>query len=425
MFGRLDTSPFFGEGWRRGREYLTVSIWAPELASAPAPVVVFIHGGAFIAGSTNAPVYCGDAFARDGVILVTVNYRLGIPGFLHVPDAPDNRGLLDVIAALEWVVENIAAFGGDPDNVTLAGQSAGAIIVQAIIADTASDGLIRRAIAASGSGLAAFLPEQAQIVTDALGRQLGFAATAARLGDVPDESLVASIPLLVGVDTNVPEAHDPLGGITPLGLVLDTQPAAALANRSGRPPDLLIGSNLDESRLYVAPFESLAATSAGHVRAAARSFRRSPDRLIAAYRSARPDATLAELRVSILGDGMFGYGTRRYAEVHASSGADTYVYEFDWRSNALDGELGASHLMDLPFAFERTGLPALHGAEALLGTDDPPPDLASSLHGAWVAFARSGDPGWDRYSSSHRLVRRVAAATDVVDYRTLEYAAWE
>jgi para-nitrobenzyl esterase len=116
-FGKLDMSPYFGPGWVPGPDYLTVTVWTPPQART-SPVMAFVHGGGFVSGSSRAPLYDGTAFARDGVVLVTVNYRLGIAGFLDLPGAPANRGMLDIVAALRWVRRNIAAFGGDPGNVT-------------------------------------------------------------------------------------------------------------------------------------------------------------------------------------------------------------------------------------------------------------------------------------------------------------------
>ncbi|MER7974828.1 carboxylesterase family protein, partial [Streptomyces sp. NPDC096080] len=159
--GSVDMAPYFGPGWCQGEDYLTVDVWTPDAARAGLPVMVFVHGGGFVAGSTRSALYDGSAFARDGTVLVTLNYRLGVAGFLDLPGAPANRGLLDVVAALRWVRENIALFGGDPDNVTLFGQSAGATVVGGVLATAAASGLLRRAIVQSGSGLGAFSPEQA------------------------------------------------------------------------------------------------------------------------------------------------------------------------------------------------------------------------------------------------------------------------
>jgi para-nitrobenzyl esterase len=424
--GCLDLSPFFGGGWERGDDYLTVNVWAPLDPSTPAPVLVFVHGGAFIAGSTRGPVYDGAAFARDGVVLVTVNYRLGIPGFLHLPDAPDNRGRLDVIAALRWIQQNAARFGGDPTNVTLAGQSAGAIIVTSIVGARDAQGLFRRAIVQSGSGTAAFTPEQAGLVSAAIARELGVDPSAATLGQRSDEELVAVLPRLSGLDLTTAGAYDPLGGITPLSLVLDQQPADTLADRGASDVELMIGSNLDESSLYLAPLRDLDDSTEADLRATAARFHPDPDRLVHAYRSARPSASTAQLRVALLGDGMFRAGTRRFADTHAQTGgARTFVYEFTWRSAALDGQLGSCHLLELPFVFDKVDLLALHGPDALFGTTPPPDDLAARVHAAWVDFATRGDPGWPAYSGSAPIVQQIGEIwRQVVDPHAEEFRAW-
>lgn len=322
VFGALDMAPYFGPGWRRGADHLTVDVWAPapghRPGHRPAPVLVFVHGGGFTAGSGGAPLYDGAAFARDGVVLVTVNYRLGVSGFLHLPDAPDNRGLLDVLAALRWVAANAAAFGGDPGAVTLAGQSAGATIVGGVLADPRSAGLVRRAVMQSGAGT--FTPAQGALVAAAAGRALGVAPTAGALAGVSDEDLVAVVPRLAGLDLRTPAGPDPLGGITPLGLVLPEPPAVAVAKGAARGVDLLIGANLDEGALYLAPLGLLTATTDADVRATAARFHDRPDDVVAAYRAARPDATAARLRTAILGDALFGTPTRRMAAAHAGAG---------------------------------------------------------------------------------------------------------
>lgn len=424
--GSLAISPFFAEGWSPGEDYLTMNLWAPREQAGPAPVVLFVHGGAFIAGSTRGPIYDGTAFARDGLVFVTVNYRLGAPGFLHLPDAPDNRGRLDVIAALAWLRDNVEAFGGDPQNVTLAGQSAGAIIVSSIVGAPDGRGLFRRAISQSGSGTAAFTPEQAGIVTERFGREIGSTPSAASLARVSDDELVATASRLAGVSLATAAAHDPLGGITPFAPVLAIQPADRIASGHGPQIDLLIGSNSDESSLYLAPFDGLAGTTDDDVRATAARFHRDPDRLLAAYRNAMPDVTPAEFRVAILGDGMFGAGTRRVADAHSRHGGGaTYVYEFGWQSNALDGALKSSHLMELPFVFEQTGLSSLIGPNALLGSEPPPRALATRMHAAWVSFARHGNPGWPAYTVTEPAVELIASSgRSAIGWKADVYRAW-
>jgi para-nitrobenzyl esterase len=238
-FGRLDApldmAPVLGPGWVPGDEYLTVNIWTPSL-SGSLPVMVFVHGGGFVSGTGSAPLYDGTAFARDRVVLVTLNYRLGAPGWLWLPDAPANRGLLDVLAALRWVQENIAAFGGNPEQVTVFGQSAGGMIVSALLADPAATGLFRGAISQSG-GLVGLSAEEAAHIGLPLADELGIAHTIAALAEVPDERLIAAVPNL-GMATSA--------GLSPFGVVLDRPSLCSDV-------DVLVGTNAEESRLYQDP----------------------------------------------------------------------------------------------------------------------------------------------------------------------------
>ncbi|MCO8304735.1 MULTISPECIES: carboxylesterase/lipase family protein [Streptomyces] len=424
--GSVDMSPYFGEGWSRGEDYLTVNVWAPEGAGGGLPVMVFVHGGGFVAGSTRSALYDGSAFARDGVVLVTLNYRLGIAGFLDLPGAPANRGLLDVVAALRWVGENIAAFGGDPHNVTLFGQSAGATIVGGVLATPEAAGLVRRAIVQSGSGLGAFTTEQAARVTRAAAEALGVEPRAEDFAEISDDRLVEAASRLAGIDLRTATHHDPLAGLSPFSLVLDTQPAVSVAAGLAAEVDLLVGTTTEEGNLYLVPVGRYATSTAEDVDAAAARSHPRPAQLVEAYRKARPEASAAELRSAIMGDALFGAGSWALADAHAAHpGSATFAYEFAWRSHALDGELGATHAVDLPFVFDLAHLPALHGPAALLGPDEPPAGLAARVHGTWVRFARTGDPGWDPYDTDRRATLRIDAEwTQLDDPRGRERQAW-
>ncbi|MFI6170622.1 carboxylesterase/lipase family protein [Nocardia sp. NPDC051052] len=408
-FGKLDMIPYFGPGWVRGAEYLTVDVRTPAADSGKRPVMVFVHGGGFVTGSTRAALYDGSAFARDGVVLVTVNYRLGIPGFLDLEGAPANRGLLDVLAALGWVRDTIETFGGDPENVTIFGQSAGATLVGALLAAPAAKGLFRRAIVQSGNGTGAFTPEQAQRVTAVAAAALAVEPTVEAFAAIPDERFLAVLPALSGLDLRTGTATDPLVGLSPFSLVLPVQPADGLADGPAGDVDLLIGTNTAEGRLYVVPAGTLESTTEADLLAVAGRVYAEPKTAVAELRAQRPDAVPGELRAEVLGEALFGAGTTRMAQAHNRiSGGRTHVYSFGFRSTALNGRLGAAHTVELPFVFDAVDDPWLRGDTGLLGPGDVPVGLATQMHAAWVAFAKTGDPGWVTYDPRRPVVQVFA-----------------
>jgi para-nitrobenzyl esterase len=312
-----------------GDDYLTASVWTPSI-SGRAPVLVWVHGGAFLAGSGDAPAYDGSAFARDGVVVVTCNYRLGVPGWLSVPGAPENRGMLDVIAALRWVRENIGAFGGDPEQVTVCGQSAGGMIVSTLLTEPGADGLFRRAISQSG-GLHALDADLAEGVGRRLADQLGVAHTVDGFSAIPDEALVDALANL---------ASDGQAGLTPIAVV-----RGSTAVRSG--VELLVGNTSQEAKLYQSP---------------------------------QREGAIDEL---------FRSATNALLAAHTEAGGTAHRYLFDWRG----GPYGACHAVELPFVFDTAELPALRGPRGLLGPDVPA-GLVREAHDAWVGFVTSGEPGW-------------------------------
>ncbi|GLY50341.1 carboxylesterase family protein [Lentzea sp. NBRC 102530] len=422
VLGTMDLRAYFGDGWHRGEDYLTVNIWTPDPHADALPVMVFVHGGGFVAGSGRTELYDGSAFARDGVVFVTVNYRLGIPGFLDVPGAPANRGLLDVVAALRWVRANIARFGGDPDDVTVFGQSAGATIVGGILATPEAEGLFRRAGVQSGNGLGAFSTEQASRVTRAAAQVLGIEPTARAFSEIPDDRLVETASQLAGIDLRTATRTDPLMGLSPFSLVLDVQPADSAVAAV----DLLIGTNAEEGNLYLVPVGRYAGSTGADVDDVAARAHPDPARLVRTYREQRPAAGDPEIRAAILGDALFGAGTQALLEARTRhSGAATFVYEFAWRSPALDGELGATHTVELPFVFGRTALPALRGPNRMLGEGEPPASLAALVHDSWVRFAREGDPGWPARTAERRTTMRFDLESGPVDdLRVAEHEVW-
>jgi para-nitrobenzyl esterase len=424
MFGPLDLTPYFAPGWVKGDDYLTVNIWAPRGQLRAAPVLVFLHGGGFVAGSSYSPLLDGRRFAENGVLVVTVNYRLGIAGFLDLPGAPANRGLLDVFAALRWVQRNIGAFGGDPNQVTLGGQSAGATLTAAAIAAADQPVLFHQAIMQSGSGDGAFTSEQAAIVTAAAAHTLDITPGLARFQNLSDEELVGAIPALMGLDLSTAAARDPLQKITPFSVVLPEQPTTVLSRGAARSVDLLIGHNTEEGNLYLVPLGRLADTSAAELQEAAAYAHPDPAELVSIYSSAHPTAGPGRLRSMLLGEAAFGAGSRHFADAHARTANRTYCYEFAWRSSALGGQLGATHVVEIPFAFDNL-LPDLVGENKLLGPADPPQQLADQMHRAWTAFITDGSPGWPEYLTDARTTMRINSDwTTIDDPHRADRAAW-
>ena len=244
-----------------GDEWLNLNVWAPDDA-AGAPVMVWIHGGAFANGSATVPVYDGTPFARDGVVYVSINYRLGADGFAYLPDAPANRGLLDQIAALEWVQHNIEAFGGDPNNVTVFGESAGAMSITMLLSSARTVGLFHKAVTQSGAIQAAAAPSDAALVTADLAARLGVEPTAAGLATVDIDTLLATV-LDLGTEFTASRDVERFGATVvasamPFIPVVDGEliaehPIVAFFGGANPGVPLLTGTNLDEEQLFLVP----------------------------------------------------------------------------------------------------------------------------------------------------------------------------
>ncbi|WP_410589346.1 carboxylesterase/lipase family protein [Amycolatopsis sp. lyj-23] len=407
-FGSLDLSPILGSGQDTGGDYLTATVSTPDPHAGGLPVLVFVHGGGLTAGTGAAGVYDGRSFTRDGVVLVTLNYRLGASGWLDVPDAAANRGLLDVLAGLRWVAENISSFGGDPDRVTVAGQSAGAMIVAALLACPAAEGLFRRAISQSGTGDCAFEPGQAALATRGISLLLGREATAASVADLTDVQLAELSIALPPLDHAAHGFLDTAVGASPFkpvidGVLLTGQPADTL--RPGLATDLLIGSTAEEANLYTIPNGLSDTAGEADLLAAARRRFPDPEGRLAGYRDLFPDESPGQLLSRVITDA-FVAGSRRLAAAHVvRSRGSTFSYEFRWASAACEGRLGACHCIELPFVFEQLALPSLRGPRGLLGPGEPDTTLAAETHEAWVRFVKTGHPGWAP-NSRHLLGER-------------------
>ncbi len=415
-FGALDLSPLVGNGWRPGEDYLTVDVWTPDPGGSGLPVMVFVHGGAFVAGEPGAPTYDGTALARAGVVLVSVTYRLGVEGFLPLVGGATNVGLRDQLAALAWVQDNVAAFGGDPGRVTLFGESAGAMSVGCLLGSPLAAGLFQRAVVQSGGAEMVHSAAVLAGFAERVAAELGLAAEAEAFRSRPvGDALVAqermADPTRRG-DLREPDGTDPgfgLGAFCPVvgDDVLPRHPLDEIGGGSAAGVDLVVGTNAEEMNLYLVPTGALtaltepvalAALSAVHPRAA---------ELLAAV-----DGTPGERYARVLTDLVFRGPAHRLALAHAGTGrGSTRVYEFAWRSPSFGGRLGACHGLELPFVFGT--LPSASGRDALAG-QDPPQTVADELVAAWAGFARTGDPGWPEFDAERRAVRRIDTTSSVV-----------
>ena len=416
-FPAIDIAPLIGEGFERGDDFLTLNIWAPEEASGR-PVMVFIHGGGFVVGSKDAPVTDGTAFARSGVVCVAINYRMGIDGFLPIPGIPTNLGLRDMLAALHWVQSNIARFGGDPANVTVFGESAGAMAIANLVTSPLATGLFRRAIVESGHGAMVRDIDVAQRLVRKLAKALkieptadGFRSVDAERGWAAMEKVAKPFP---GIDLRDSEGHEPVYGISRFipvfgDDVLPERPIDALKKGAGKDVDLLIGTNAEEMNLYFVPtgvrskipgFLAKWLVGKSHPRAR---------EALKAYGLGAKKAGHA--LTDALNDLVFRWPARRFAEEHRGR---THFFEFDWRSPACGGELGACHGLELPFVFKT--LDKVTGPRGFVG-EDPPQALADRIHQLWVDFATNGSLAWPEFEVTNRAVHLLASDQTISEPR--------
>jgi para-nitrobenzyl esterase len=413
-----------------GEDCLNLNIWTPDVGRGGLPVMVWIHGGAFSNGSGVLLQYDGSRFARDGVVCVTINYRLGADGFLYLGDGIANLGLLDQVAALAWVKENIAAFGGDPNNVTIFGESAGAMSASTLLSMPRAKGLFRRVIAQSGAGHHVLSPATAQRVGQYLAEKLGVEPTRKAIAAVPTGSLLEA---QVAMSADAFEHPDPerwgevAANLMPFEPVIDgdslpTRPIDSIVKGAGAEVDVMIGTNTDEEMLFMVPNGAINHINEDMLAGAVAAYGLPVAETIATYRSIRPDASAGELFTSILTDWFFRLPAIRLAEAHSKGSGATYMYEFAWRSPKFSGKLGACHALEIPFVFDTLDK---EGFEELMGTE-PPQQLADAMHAAWVAFAKTGDPGWPRYDLERRVTMRFDTRQELVeDPRSAERVLWE
>lgn len=401
---------------QQSEDCLYLNIWSPGADDHQRPVLVWIHGGAYVTGSGSVAWYDGTSFTTTGdVVVVTVNYRLGVFGFLHLQNlfgqdfaGSGNLGLLDQIAALRWVKENIAAFGGDPTRVTVFGESAGAGSIGALLSIPAARGLFQQAIMESGSGSLGV--HSAKTASDTAARVL--TAAGVQPGDVEALQTVPADRLL--------EAATSLGrgmhfGPVIDGMVLSQHPLQALEHGSARDIPILTGVNLEEYRLFtLADPDWPSADEAGQRKRVRAVLGPVPDGLIDFYLHHMPGKSMFDRMVLLLTYGVFVRGMLQTVENQVRQGAPTWVYRFDWESPVLGGKLGACHAQEIPFVFNNLNQ---LGVQQFTGDSPQRDPIAKQMHQAWIAFAHTGNPNhgdqpeWPAYDIDNRATMAFGVNT--------------
>jgi para-nitrobenzyl esterase len=418
-------APLFPEVVIPGEDCLNLNVWTPDLGAAGLPVLVWIHGGSFMNGSGSVAEYRGTAFARDGVVCVTINYRLGAEGFLFTGDGIANIGLLDQIAALRWVQDNIAAFGGDPRRVTVAGESAGAMSITTLLAMPLASGLFQQAITESGAAAHTLAPDEARKVA-------GYLADA--LGVLPDRQAIAALPVdsvtqaASALTVEVQTAPDPARwgqlalSLLPFcptvdGEILPRAPLEALASGVSSEVRVLTGTNRDEAHLFLVATGAIDLIDDAALAGGAAAYG-PPAATVTTYQASRPEAGNGDVLAAIVTDWFFRIPAIRVAEARARN---TWMYRFDYPSPSFNGRLGSCHGIEVPFAFDTIDEASTHPR---IG-DNPPQAVADTVHAIWVRFITHGEPGWLPYDTTTRTTAILGEKQQVVsDPAGDERALW-
>ncbi len=419
---------------------LYLNVWTPAVDAGRRPVLVWIHGGGFVIGSGAQRIYDGAELARRGdVVVVTINYRLGPLGFLRLKEltrgeipSTGNEGLLDQVAALEWVQANVAAFGGDPDNVTIFGESAGGMSVTTLLALPAARGLFRKAIAQSGAGHSAYgVDVHARVVDRVLAAAGSRDASALR-------ALTAAQLLAASAKVQAGAAQDPeLRGLMyqPVldGEILPRLPIEDIQKGSAAGVPLLVGTTLEEWKLFALVDPTVSTLSeAGLEERLSRWLGPAAKAVVETYRKARLERGEPigprDLYLAIETDRCFRIPSVRLAEAQGTHSPSVYAYLFTWKSPLWNGMLGACHSIELGFVF---GTLRDRGIGQFAGSGPQAEELSAKVMDSWIAFARSGDPStrslsWPRYTTAERatLVLGETCATALAPFDE-ERRAWQ
>jgi para-nitrobenzyl esterase len=432
--GYSQLEEWFGKLQPESEDCLTLNIWTPATDNKKRPVMFWIHGGAFIMGAGVDPMYDGSALAKRGdVVVVTINYRLGAFGYLYIPGKTINVGQLDQILALEWVRDNIELFGGDPNNVTIFGESAGGYAVVSLCAMPAAKGLFHRVIAQSAPYID---PELSNKATKKIMRKLGLKKNDIEgLGKIPPEKIIEA--------QNKYFEEDPTNilGLRPLvdGQTISIHPLKAFENGDCAHINFMIGTNLEESKLFTALDPNLRKLNDAESKKALVGYLGrlglDNDKIISileTYKEARKgrDSTEAkEILAALITDVIFRNSTIRLLEAQSSHQRNTYNYIFTWKSPAFNGILGSCHALELPFVFGTYNLPKI---DEFAGKGRDVEILSQKIMDAWISFARTGNPNhdgnpkWPSYDIENRATMFIGKEWKVVNAAfDKERAIWD
>jgi para-nitrobenzyl esterase len=405
---------FNAEPLPMGEDCLVLNVWTPALDGRKRPVMFWCHGGAFISGSGASAWYDGTNLARKGdVVVVTINHRLGAPGFLYLGDLAGeayadsgNTGMLDIVEALKWVRDNIASFGGDPGNVTIFGESGGGAKVSVLMAMPAAHGLFHKAIMQSGVAVTVMDRGDATETATMVLKELGLdAKQIEKLQKLPAEDLIkaqSGVLAKVGLGLNA-LANRRRIGFNPVvdGRAVPHHPFEPGAPKISANVPLMIGTNKDEILLFAPQLADLdEATMQSRMKGFIGD---AHECILTAYRNARPSASPGELAVAIASDKFLRLASITLAERQAAQhAAPVFMYLFTWETPVLGGKLKSPHALEIPFVFDNVATDRLSGDTTTKFA------LAEKMSQAWLAFARSGDPNhggipkWQSYSSEQR-----------------------
>ena len=392
--------PGFAASGPQDEDCLYLNVYTPA-ATGRRPVMFWIHGGGFTHGTAAEPLYDGGPLATRGdVVVVSINYRLGAFGYLYLEGHLPGRGLsancgqLDMIAALEWVRDNIEAFGGDPGNVTIFGESAGAAAVGTLLAMPGAKGLFHKAVLQSGAGRANTSEGGSKIAQPVL-EELGLASNPEGILTVEADRLLEA---QTAVAAKLGRAAGPIYGPVVDGVTLLDHPLSAVRNGEAAGIPVMIGTNRDETKLFAATMRREEIDDATLTKFIGGSFpSASPEQLaslIATYRASRAEKQLPTSNLDILDaiqtDAGMKQGALKLAAAQRKHQPNTFLYLFTYASPARGGSLGACHALEMPFVFGTTKAPT---QDRFAGTGPDVDRLSANMMDAWLAFARAGSPG--------------------------------